>query len=163
GRIETYLEEYDYGEETDPFEEELKKETDNIISLSKYKEAQLDESTYKYTTELWGEVSAGKGIESIVIREQIKTSVKCDFALRVKGDSMEPLYHDQQIIYIKQTPSVEQSQIAAVQVDDFIPAAYIKKVYIEGPKVRLVSLNPLYEDIILPAESIKILGKVIEF
>ena len=159
GRIETYLEEYNYSSEADPEETDesfiINEEPDNNITyLDKYRES-------KYETELWGEVSAGSGIDAIPNRETIKVPFKCDFALRVRGNSMEPLYHDQQIIYLKQQSDVEQGQIAVVQIDDYIPISYLKKVYKENSHIRLVSINPLYEDKIYPASQVKILGTII--
>lgn len=169
GRIETYLEEYEYNSECNSSDFDLLEVAEewptygpkksNIIIMDKHRLKYEN----KYETELWGQLSAGKGIEAIPIREIINAPIKCDFALRIQGNSMEPLYYDQQIIYLKQQPDVEQGQIAAVQVDDYIPIAYLKKVYKEGSNVRLVSLNPLYEDKIYPASYVKILGTVIEY
>lgn len=159
GRIETYLEEYDYAsdQDTDQYETSFIKEeiNTNITYLDKHR-------VFKYETELWGEVSAGSGIDAISNREVIKVPFKCDFALRIKGNSMEPLYHDQQIICLKQKPDVEQGQIAVVQIEDYIPVAYLKKVYKEEANIRLVSINPIYEDKIFPASQVRILGIVIE-
>lgn len=157
GRIETYLEEYRYNSD-EQYDEDIytKEGTQNNIT---YLESPI---SLKYDTELWGEVSAGSGIDAIANREDIKSPVKCDFALRVVGDSMEPLYHDQQIIYLKHQPDIEQGQIAAIQIDDFIPVAYLKKVYKENSHIRLVSLNPIYEDKILPANQVRVLGIVLE-
>lgn len=170
GRIETYLEEYEYNSEDNSSDFGLlevaeewptygPKKSNNIIFMDKHR-SKYDNN---YETELWGQLSAGKGIEAIPIRETINAPIKCDFALRIQGNSMEPLYYDQQIIYLKQQPDVEQGQIAAVQIDDYIPIAYLKKVYKEGSNIRLVSLNPLYEDKIYPASYVKILGTVIEY
>lgn len=164
GRIETYLEEYTYADESDNADRYIntncyikeKTPKNNIAYLSKHREM-------KYDTELWGNVSKGNGIYAIPSREKIRAPVKCDFALRIVGNSMEPLYYDQQIIYLKQKPDMEQGQIAAVQIDDnYIPVAYLKKVYKEKSHIRLVSINPSYEDKILPAEKVRILGIVIE-
>lgn len=165
GRIETYLEEYDYNSINNDSDFEIMEAAeqsaiygsqtkDNIINLDKHRALQFE-------TDLWGEVSAGSGIDAIPDRETIKVPFKCDFALRIIGNSMEPLYYDQQIIYLKQQPDIEQGQIAAVQIEDYIPTAFLKKVYKENSHIRLVSLNPIYEDKIYPASQVRILGTVI--
>ncbi len=147
---------------------ELQDETESDIYIkekpTKIYSVREKTKNYQYETVLLGLISAGKGIDAIENKEVIKAPVKCDFALQVKGDSMEPKYHNEQILYFKQTSSVDQGQIAAVQIeDDFIPIAYLKKIYFNGPTVKLVSINPDYQDIICPLSSVRVLGRVIEF
>lgn len=71
---------------------------------------------YKYI-ELYNlPVSAGTGIyiedsgtEMIKVEVSGKTS-ESSFALRVRGDSMSPVYHDRDIILIRSQPSVQKGQ-----------------------------------------------------
>lgn len=111
-----------------------------------------------------GKVSAGLGVEAIPDYDTIAGPDAADFALLVDGDSMEPRYHSGQIIYIKKQLTVENGQIAVVQVygsDDFDPRAYLKQIYNEADCARLVSLNHEYADIEVPYKNLTILGAVI--
>lgn len=118
--------------------------------------------TTLYKVELWGDISAGGGIDAIANREVINAPVKCDFALRVKGDSMEPTFKNNSIIFLIQECELRYNgEIAAVQVDDFTAIAFLKKVYKKEETIRLVSINPTYDDIVLPTEKVTILGKVV--
>ena len=66
-----------------------------------------------------------------------------DIASWIDGDSMEPKYHNglvYAVVYNEET--------------------YIKKVYLEGNIVRLVSINDSYKDIIAPIEEVHIVGIV---
>ncbi len=149
GRLEVYLEEIDNGNHNicmPTIEEGI--ENYNVSPLFK--------------TELWGSISAGGGIDAIVNKEIIDSPVKCDFALRVRGDSMEPVFKNGSVIYLNQACEVQyDGEIAAVQIKDIIPTVYLKKVYIDEENFRLVSINSHYEDIILPASKVSILGKVV--
>lgn len=97
--------------------------------------------------------------------------VNHDYGVPIKGDSMEPDYHDKDIALIQEQPLPDcDGQVCAV-LDFSKGASYIKCVTVEDEFLRLVSLNRsvddegnlLYEDILLPRdETTKILGKVIE-
>lgn len=98
-------------------------------------------------------------------------SVKYDYAVPIKGDSMEPDYHDLDIALIKEQPypDVDGQVFAVLDLDRGV--SYIKCVTVEETFIRLESLNKsvdhegnlCYKDILLPRdETIKILGKVIE-
>lgn len=111
-----------------------------------------------------GKVSAGLGVEAIPNYDTIAGPDAADFALLVDGDSMEPRYHSGQIIYIKSQSTIENGQIAVVQIqgpDDFQPQAYLKKVKITGTTAQLISLNETYDTIAVPLDELTILGTVI--
>lgn len=159
GRMEVYLEDYDFCC------------TDCNASLSLIKEKNSSYFTKKssnisslFKTELWGEISAGGGIDAIENREFIEAPIQCDFALRVKGDSMEPSFKNGSIIYLnKDTEITYNGEVAAVQVDELLPTCYLKKVTInkKNNTVRLISINPLYDDKVFSLSQVRILGKVI--
>ncbi len=69
---------------------------------------------------------------------------KADFALYVRGDSMEPVYYDGDIVFIKEQPSIDNGQIGIFIYDD---EAYIKKYSIQEDGTYLVSLNKKYKAI----------------
>lgn len=83
-----------------------------------------------------------------------------DIASWIKGDSMEPIYHDGDVALIKLGEFDYDGAIYAVSWNEKL---YIKKVYLESDGYRLVSLNKKYEEIFAPAEdSPRIIGKIID-
>ena len=76
--------------------------------------------------------------------------VRADFALRCKGDSMEPTLKDGDIILIRRQPEVENGQIAAVNVNG---ETTLKRVYFRGDGLHLIADNPGYQPIFIPAYS----------
>lgn len=111
---------------------------------------------------LVGAIAAGEPIFDEFVDEFVDTNINADCALIVRGNSMLPLYHDGDIVYIRECPEIAYNgQIAAVIVED---EATLKRVY-KGPQIRLKSENTDYKDIVIdPAEkSVRILGKVVAF
>lgn len=111
-------------------------------------------STYK--------VSAGRGFdlddrdswEEIDIPDTPE-SRKADFAITIKGDSMEPIYSDGQIVLVREQPAVDigETGIYIINGGGFI------KIY--GGD-RLISINPEYDDIFFnESDSVYCAGKVI--
>ncbi len=93
-------------------------------------------------------VSAGTGVylddeqaTEITIPDNEKTRV-ADFALRINGNSMEPKYHDGDIVLVEDTDSVEVGELGIFVLDG---NGYFK---IFGGD-RLVSINEDYGDILL--------------
>ena len=98
-------------------------------------------------------VSAGKGsfindYEPFdIIKVNLKTcpqARRCDFALKVRGDSMEPYYYDGDIVFVKEQPSLDNGQIGIFIYED---EAYIKKYSVQEDGVYLISLNKIYPPI----------------
>ena len=78
-----------------------------------------------------------------------------DFALRVRGDSMAPLYCDDDIIFVKACVQVEGGQVGVFFLNG---EGYMKML--QGSK--LVSLNPEYKAIVINEfDSFFICGRVI--
>ncbi|MDU7471421.1 MAG: XRE family transcriptional regulator [Serratia marcescens] len=126
----------------------------------------IEDATTAYTKIIPfpGKVSAGLGVEALPDYDTIAGPDAADFALLVDGDSMEPRYHSGQIIYIREQPTVENGQIAVVQIqgpDDFQPQAYLKKVKITGTTAQLISLNKAYDTLTVPLDELTVLGTVI--
>ncbi len=61
-----------------------------------------------------------------------------DLALQITGDSMEPTFEDGEIIFVKEQNEFQNGMIAAVEINE---EAFIKKIYKEENRIRLVSLN----------------------
>ncbi|HGL0338178.1 TPA: XRE family transcriptional regulator [Streptococcus pneumoniae] len=76
-----------------------------------------------------------------------------DIATKVSGDSMQPDYQDGYILYlVDKGLTTYNGDLAIIAYGD---RSYFKKIYTENGRLRLVSLNDKYEDIILdfpPAE-----------
>lgn len=76
-----------------------------------------------------------------------------DIATKVSGDSMQPDYQDGDILYLLDKGlTTYNGDLAVIAYGD---RSYFKKIYTENGRLRLVSLNDKYEDIILdfpPAE-----------
>lgn len=118
----------------------------------------VEESSAIY---LVGQTAAGEPLEySQINAEQINTTVPsgADYALTVKGDSMEPLIKDGSIIFYKEQPTVENGEIAIVELNN--NEVTCKKFYYNGENVVLKSINVKYDDIIV-SEDVRIIGKVI--
>jgi len=105
-----------------------------------------------------GYVSAGSGewLESNEEEVEFDGEVpEHDFAVRVNGNSMTPLFDDKQIIFVKGTSEARDGQIVICRVNS---DAYVKKL--SGNK--LVSLNKDYKDILISeTDDFKIFGVVV--
>lgn len=88
-------------------------------------------------------------------------NLHADFALIVRGDSMEPRIPDRSIVFVRSQPTVENGQVAVIAVDD---SATLKRFYRSDDTVTLVAENPRYPPMIFTAESgkkIRILGRAV--
>ncbi len=120
----------------------------------------------KVRVPLLGNVAAG---EPILADQEYDTyveaneDIRCDFALRVDGDSMEPTIRYGDLVFIRQQDDVDDGEIAAVLVDD---SATLKHVYHIKDGLQLISDNPKYRPMIctMPEyDTIRILGKAVAF
>lgn len=69
---------------------------------------------------------------------------KADFALYIRGDSMEPNYYDGDIVFVKEQPYINNGQIGIFIYDN---ETYIKKYSVQEDGIYLVSLNINYKPI----------------
>ena len=94
------------------------------------------------------------------------SAVRCDFALRVVGDSMiNARIYDGDIVFIRKQDTVENGEIAAVLIDD---ETTLKRVrFIGGGMTMFCPENPKYEPIVVggagETRSVRILGKAVAF
>lgn len=83
------------------------------------------------------------------------------FALRCRGHSMEPTIHDGSLVTIREQPTVEDGEIAAVLVDGDNEAT-LKRVKHQGDLIMLMPDNKEYDPIILDKSNPgRIVGKAV--
>lgn len=116
---------------------------------------------------LIGAIACGDPITATENREgeiDVPEDIRCDFALRCKGNSMIGAgIHDGDAVYIRIQPEVENGQIAAVRIGD---EATLKRVYLHTDYIELRPENPDYESIIRRREEmndVHIEGKAVGY
>ncbi|MFS9449458.1 S24 family peptidase [Streptococcus cristatus] len=107
--------------------------------------------------------SAGTGQYLNDVRvEQIElpVDVDADFVIPIKGDSMEPDYHDGDLVFIQTSVDLTDGVIG---VFNYNGDAYIKQLVIDKDQAYLHSLNPVYKDMpITPETDFRIIGEVVD-
>ncbi|AXY24744.1 multidrug transporter [Suicoccus acidiformans] len=82
-----------------------------------------------------------------------------DELVEVVGDSMEPLIHNGDKVYIRHQPTVEQGEVAIVRIEN--EGVTCKRVYIDEDTITLKSENKKYDDMKFSPSQISVLGKVL--
>ena len=143
------------------FATEQLNEQNNVVNINDY----IEEETNWYEVKFYGSISAGTGL--YLDDEQVETinfgvdmvPNGTDFCLKVNGDSMEPMFHDGDYVFIKRETDFRNGTIGAVIVNG---EAYLKKIYITDNSIELVSLNKKYKDIIVTQDdNLKYVGTVV--
>lgn len=125
---------------------------DNVLSYAKNQlEEQEKEEVELFEVITTTKLAAGLGY---VFNDYDQSKVyvdsqppRYDVASFISGDSMEPDYHDGDIVYLVDTGfSTYNGEVCAVAVDD---KTYLKRVYTEKDGLKLVSTNKNYEDIFI--------------
>ena len=118
----------------------VQEESRNIVTVS--------ENLYEY--HVYEKMSAGIGAS--VYDDQnydidyFNEELAHDFASWVSGDSMEPKFQNGSVALIRETGFDYDGAVYAVVCNN---QTYIKRVYREEDGLRLVSINPKYEDIFI--------------
>lgn len=82
-----------------------------------------------------------------------------DFCILVNGDSMEPMIKEGTYAFIKRETNIKDGTIALVVLDG---TSFIKRVDIHPEYLKLISLNPKYEDITVSSfNDLKVVGKIV--
>ena len=136
--------------------EEQNSKGDNVVDINSYKQE-------KTPVNVNGCVSAGVGErlhDETLFTEMVKGPIPThDLALKVNGDSMEPMFKDGEIIFVEKTHNIKNGQIGIFIIEE---EAYVKKVFVEDDRLTLVSLNKEYDDLhFYRNESVRLIGKVI--
>ena len=143
------------------FATEQLNEQNNVVNINNY----IEEESDWYEVKFYGSISAGTGL--YLDDEQVETinfgvdmvPNGTDFCLKVNGDSMEPMFHDGDYVFIKRETDFRNGTIGAVIVNG---EAYLKKIYITDNSIELVSLNKKYKDIIVTQDdNLKYVGTVV--
>ena len=94
---------------------------------------------------LVGDIACGEPItaeQNVQEYVDVPEGIVCDFCLRCHGDSMiDAGIRDNDVVYIKTQPQVEDCEIAAVRIGD---EATLKRVYYDGSTITLVPANSAY-------------------
>lgn len=118
-----------------------------------------------------GDVRAGlpmEAVENILDYEEISPDMAAHgdyFALRIRGDSMEPRIHEGDVVIVRRQPDVDSGDLAIVLVNG--DSATIKLVRKQSDGIMLIPFNPSYEPIYYDASAcaslpVQILGRVVE-
>lgn len=112
-----------------------------------------------------GDVAAGVPIlaqQDIIGYEDIPADMAKTgeyFGLKIKGDSMEPKIHDNDIVIVKSMSDAENNDIVIAMINN---EATCKRLHKYSNSVVLTAINSDYKPIeVTPDENIQILGKVV--
>ena len=104
-----------------------------------------------------GQFLDGENYEMVEVGAEVPEGA--NFGVRVAGDSMEPEYHDGQIVWVRQQRSLMTGETGIFLYDG---CAYLKRLAAGEDRLALHSLNPAYEDIMIsPEMPLRVLGKVL--
>ena len=125
-----------------------------------------------FTYPIIGTIAAGTPIlaeENTEDFVELNIEINADFVLKVKGDSMiDANIYDGDIVFIRQQPTVENGEIAAVMIIDPVTSdgvATLKRVYKTEDGMMLVAENKNYPPIIVnkdTCDDAKIIGKAVK-
>ena len=95
-----------------------------------------------------------------VERIELPVDIDADFVIPIKGDSMEPDYHDGDLVFIQTSVDLNNGVIG---VFNYNGDAYIKQLVIDKDQAYLHSLNPVYKDMPITTETdFRIIGEVVD-
>ncbi|MBZ5451654.1 LexA family transcriptional regulator [Staphylococcus aureus] len=136
--------------------EEQNNDSDNMVDFNSYIQEKSEVDIYGCASAGIGERLYNEPISKEFVRGYVPAH---DIALKVNGDSMEPLFKNGQIIFIEKSHTIKDGQIGVFIING---DAYVKKVYVEDNRLTLVSLNKKYKDLYFyDNESVRLVGKVI--
>lgn len=126
------------------------------------------DKNHTYYVDVLGSVSAGTGEwlddeqhEEITVNNEPPMH---DFALRVNGDSMIPLFSDGQIIYVNKVDDLDMVRNEQIVIAELNGDAYVKKIVFDNNRqsCQLISLNKDYQPInVTENDEFKVVGLVV--
>jgi repressor LexA len=116
------------------------------------------------TWPLLGRIAAGQPIEAVQNAETISlgdiTRSKDVFVLQVKGESMKDEHIvDGDYVLVEKADTARDGEIVVALLEG--SDATLKRIFREGPKIRLQPSNSEMEPIVVAAKSVQIQGRVI--
>lgn len=79
--------------------------------------------------------------------------------VQITGDSMEPLIKKGSEVYLRYQPTVEDGEVAIVRIED--EGVTCKYLFRDGENIVLKSENSKYDDIVVDASKVSVIGKVL--
>lgn len=161
--------------------EKYQPDRDTLIKMASYFDVSVDylignspvkkEKKKGVQIPVLGEVRAGypmEAVENIIDYEEIDEEMARRgefFALRIKGDSMEPRFVDGDVVIVRKQETADSGDIVVALVNG--DSATIKKLKRHQNGITLVPSNAAYEPMYYSSEEIielpvTILGKVVE-
>ena len=99
----------------------------------------------------------GDDYTELEVGDEVPTAA--DFGIRISGDSMEPQFINNQIVWVQQQTTLEHGEIGIFYLNG---NAYCKKLHNTNDELALISLNKKYSPIIIgESDSFKVFGKVV--
>ena len=118
----------------------VQKESSKVVSIS---ELRFEYHVYeRMSAGIGASIYDDRNYDTVYFNEELAH----DFASWVSGDSMEPKYHNGSVALIRETGFDYDGAVYAVVCNN---QTYIKRVYREEEGLRLVSVNPRYDDIFI--------------
>lgn len=118
----------------------VQKESSKVVSIS---ELRFEYHVYeRMSAGIGASIYDDQNYDTVYFNEELAH----DFASWVLGDSMEPKYQNGSVALIRETGFDYDGAVYAVVCNN---QTYIKRVYREEEGLRLVSVNPRYDDIFI--------------
>ena len=144
---------------------------DYILGVEEFNTNNISSTTKGVLIPVLGYVRAGipiEAVEEILDYEEISSEMARQgdhFALRIKGDSMEPKFSADDVVIVRKQEQVDNGEIAVVLVNG--DNATVKKFYKSDNGIKLISTNPLYDPLFYTPDEVNslpvtIVGKVVE-
>lgn len=90
---------------------------------------------------------------------ELEAPDEADAGIRISGDSMEPIIHDEEIVFVKFCPQIESGQTGIFVLDG---EAYCKRLEYRNGQAYLCSYNSKYSPIrIKESDDLRVIGKVL--
>ncbi|MBQ4625728.1 MAG: helix-turn-helix domain-containing protein [Clostridia bacterium] len=152
-------------------------ERETLITLSQVLGVSVDtilgngELEDKALIPVLGYVRAGvpaQAVENVLEYEEMSSSLVGRgeyFGLKIRGDSMFPMFHPDDTVIVRRQPDAESGDIAVVHIGN--EDAVVKKLIKKDTSIALVSENSFYEPMLFTKEEVAslpvtVIGKVVE-
>ena len=132
-------------------DEHGKRVVDAVLDIEAERCLSFDDSENDFTvrirlSQLAASAGTGEWLDSeayeFINVKRTQESERADFAVCIDGDSMEPDFHDGEIVLVESTPQIAVGDVGVFTVNG---KGHIKEL----GKNRLISHNPAYQDIVL--------------